>query len=35
VWTGAVLTATAVMTLWLGVLPGTFVDWARHAGSML
>jgi NADH-quinone oxidoreductase subunit N len=35
VWTGAVLTATAVMTLWLGVLPATFVDWARHAGQML
>jgi NADH-quinone oxidoreductase subunit N len=35
VWTGAVLTATAVMTLWLGVLPATFVDWARHAGGML
>jgi NADH-quinone oxidoreductase subunit N len=35
VWTGAVLTATAVMTLWLGVLPATFVDWARHAGQLL
>jgi NADH-quinone oxidoreductase subunit N len=35
VWTGAVLTAAAVMTLWLGVLPATFVDWARHAGQLL
>src|SRR5262245_25345440 len=33
--TGAVLTATAVMTLVLGVLPSTFVDWAHTAGSML
>jgi NADH-quinone oxidoreductase subunit N len=35
VWTGVVLTATAAMTLLLGVLPSTFVDWARDAGSML
>jgi NADH-quinone oxidoreductase subunit N len=34
-WIGLVLTATAVMTLILGVLPSTFVDWAHHAGSML
>ncbi|HXY92829.1 MAG TPA: NADH-quinone oxidoreductase subunit N [Acidimicrobiia bacterium] len=35
VWTGVVLTATAAMTLLLGVLPSVFVDWAHHAGSML
>jgi NADH-quinone oxidoreductase subunit N len=34
-WTGLVLGVTAAMTLLLGVLPGTFVDWARHAGQML
>ena len=35
VWTGAVLAVTAVMTLILGVAPGSFVDWARHASLML
>jgi NADH-quinone oxidoreductase subunit N len=34
-WTGLVLAATAAMTLVLGVLPSTFVDWAHHAGRML
>jgi NADH-quinone oxidoreductase subunit N len=35
VLTGVVLTVAAAMTLVLGVLPATFVDWARHAGGML
>jgi NADH-quinone oxidoreductase subunit N len=35
VFTGVVLAVTAAMTLVLGVLPSTFVDWARHAGGML
>ena len=35
VLTGVVLAATAAMTLILGVVPATFVDWARHAGGML
>jgi NADH-quinone oxidoreductase subunit N len=33
--TGIVLAATATMTLVLGVIPASFVDWARHAGGML
>ncbi len=35
VWIGAVLAVTAAMTLVLGILPATFVDWARHASLML
>ncbi|MET0626876.1 MAG: NADH-quinone oxidoreductase subunit N [Acidimicrobiia bacterium] len=35
VCTGLVLLVAAVMTLVLGIVPSTFVDWASHAGFLL
>jgi len=34
-WSAVVLVATGVMVLWIGVLPDTFIQWARDATFLL